>query len=98
MTNEELFQALNQTRTLCLNSKKCSQCLFNKGDDDDGYCMLSDTPDNWNFEEYSLNNLYDISNQNSDNLFVWHDGYDTGYKVGKNDALLKVRDYINEMR
>lgn len=48
--------------------------------------------------QFNYDYKYNADDIQSDNLSIWHDGYNTGYKVGKNDTFLKVRDYINEMK
>ena len=102
MTNAILFQALKQVKSLCSNIKDCEICPF--CDNSSGDCTIDYAPENWNLDNCAINSYIKTETPSleppasSDNLSVWHDGYDTGYKVGKNDTLLKVRDYINEMR
>ena len=101
MTNEELFFALREAQKICNDRKDCKDCVFDRYKDldveEEGSCILYDKPCDW----YLGKSKSDIDvqiNMTPDNLSSWHDGYDTGYKVGKNDTLLKIRDYINEMR
>ena len=100
MTNEELFFALKEAQKICNDRKECKGCVFDKYKNlnvEDSMCILYDKPYDWELGKSKSDTDIQID-MSTDNLSAWHDGYDTGYKVGKNDTLLKVRDYINEMR
>lgn len=98
MTNEELFKVLKEVQSKCssANDNDCNNCPFRENEGIE--CVLND-PSQWNLDYCAIASSSDSkTNMLVDDLSAWHDGYDTGYKVGKNDTLLKIRDYVNEMR
>ena len=98
MTDKEIFYALRTVQKMCKNIRDCDNCIFHTEE----VCGLTKVPKYWEIDECKepLDTATEITKAEipTDILSSWHEGYDTGYKVGKNETLLKMRDYINEMR